>query len=182
MRRIIALSLLALFAVESTGCYAWHQDSSPVPKLDRGKPTDRYRITLTTGRVVQLTNLHVQHDSLVGVAVGRLVRGSLTPVLMGFPVTQVTRVERQSFGSVATVFTVAALGFLIQFVVCQSHPNCRGGFSGGPLSPSTSAAATERAHRAAASKLARQVGPHFSGDLGCGAWAATRTTRIASQC
>jgi hypothetical protein len=123
MRRIIALSLLMLFSMESTGCYAWHQDTRPVPTLQSAKSTDDYRITLTTGRVVELTSLHVQHDSLLGAA----VEYGMAPT--GFPVTQVTRVARRSLNAGATGVTVGAvalLGLVVAWVIASSScsPHC----------------------------------------------------------
>lgn len=109
MRRRIAVSLLLLFSLESTGCYAWHQDTSPVPKLQNAVSTDEYRITLAGGRVVQLTNVLVRHDSLLGITDST----KTATLVVGFPVTHVTRVERRSVKVVATVATVAASALLV---------------------------------------------------------------------
>lgn len=121
VRRTVAVLLLVLFSLESSGCYSWHADTRPFPMLDHGNPADRYWVTLATGSVVQATNLHVQHDSMFGTADSfTVVRGSIgnTTVPMRVPVAGVTRIARRTFnvvGTVALVAAVAIVGFVALF-------------------------------------------------------------------
>src|ERR1700690_2782109 len=110
MRRLTAVSLLILLLVETTGCHNWQPDTRPLPAIGSGKPGEFYRITLASGRVVEVTNVRLHGDSLLATTdSGKVVRGSVeyAMVPIGFPVQEVTRVERRSVNAAGRV--VAAL-------------------------------------------------------------------------
>lgn len=115
MRRLIAVALLAVYTLETTGCYSWHQEPSPYPRLAGAKPTALYRVTLAGGRVVDLTSPHVGRDSLTGIADSvTVVRGEIFHVTHPFavPLPQVARVEHRAANVVGTVSIVVGAGLL----------------------------------------------------------------------
>lgn len=128
MRRVITLSLLLAFASESTGCYAWHQDPSPIPRLQNAKPSDVFRVTLASGRVVDLTDVRVRADSVLATQDSiTIVRGEIkrTAVPIGFPVTQIAATEHRSVngGGIALGIglAVVVLGGLLGIYASSHH-------------------------------------------------------------
>lgn len=108
MRRLTALVLVVLVSIESSGCYAWHQEGSAVPIAGQGQPNDVYRVTLVSGAVYEVTNIRFRSDSLLGTADSwKVVRGTTeyTAYPIGFPVGEVARVQRRSYNA---VFVLAA--------------------------------------------------------------------------
>lgn len=130
MCRVIALSLLLLFSLESTGCYGWNQAANPVQTLQSAKPTNLYRVTLGDGRIVEIANAHVHGDSLLGMADSmKVVRGDtehrLVPI--GLPLAQVIRVERRATNAAATVLLAVALSAaVIGAIGSSSTPSSTG--------------------------------------------------------
>jgi hypothetical protein len=99
-RRVTSAALTLLFLIQTTGCRnGWHPVTNPIPMLANTKSTDYYRVTLANGKVVQLTKRRVHGDSVFGMTDSmKVVRGGLevAPYLMGFPMTQMTHIERHS--------------------------------------------------------------------------------------
>jgi hypothetical protein len=99
-RRVTAVALTLLLPMQTTACLSvWHPVTTPIPTLTNARPTDRYRITLVNGEVVQIIRLSVRGDSVLGrSAPWRFVPGATetTSYPVGFPVSQVARVERHS--------------------------------------------------------------------------------------
>ena len=97
----------------------------PSLSLKKGRPetmTHDYKLHGTTTRfaaldvatgALQLTSVLVRHDSLLGITDST----KTAMLVVGFPVTHVTRVERRSVNVVATVATVAASALLVGVAV-----------------------------------------------------------------
>jgi len=112
MRRLTALVLLVLVSIESSGCYAWHQDSKTVPITGQGLPNGVYRVTLVSGSVYEVTNIRFRSDSVLGAADSwKVVRGTTeyTTHPIGFAVGEVARVERRAPSTVAVISGVALM-------------------------------------------------------------------------
>ena len=115
-RRITAATLTLLLLVQTTGCVTWQPQTNPIPSLRNAKPTDRYRVNLTGGRVLLLTNVRIQGDSVFGTTLPVVTRNGTardSVALVGVPWSQVRGAERRSDQTVAVLLaSVVVIGLM----------------------------------------------------------------------
>jgi hypothetical protein len=123
-RRATAAVLTLLLMIQTTGCTTWRPSTQPVPKLQSAKPTDSFRFTLASGERIALTHVQIRGDSVLGQAESRrVVRGEavFTQVPAGFPLTQVTRIERRAVNAGGIIGSIVFVGGVLAIVMVSDN-------------------------------------------------------------
>ena len=111
--RSIATVLLVLLPFQA--CTHWVQQSQPVPNLLAAKPDSKLRVTLVTGRVVELSSPRIIGDSLVGVIPWQPAEPEAV-ALADIRASDVRRVDAPATTSLIVLGSVAFLYLLARIV------------------------------------------------------------------
>jgi hypothetical protein len=107
-RRRLSALLLAV-AVGSGGCHTWKPVTGPSITSPATHESVEYRLTAHTGESRRFVSLQLRNDSLVGQQVG-----GARPVIPGWPIARIRKVEvRMPSDAPGVILTAALVGLVI---------------------------------------------------------------------
>jgi hypothetical protein len=108
LRRSVAVMLVVLLLIQTTGCVAWNTVPAPAPGAQAPKEPDaHYRVTTRAGATVLLDGVHYRNDSILGMPTG--VKATQEVAL---PLATVIAVEKQETDASGLLVAAAVIGFV----------------------------------------------------------------------
>lgn len=127
----VGLSALMLTAGSLQGCSSYQSRPLEPASFNQGAPPQQVRVTLVSGRKVELQSPFLSGDSLIGI-VRRAELNKSKLERLAFPIDQIREVAVQHFSAGKTVLLVVGIGVAAIVLLAVSYANSSSGYGSGP--------------------------------------------------